>query len=482
MKFVGRKRELRTLENLLQSTEAGLLILYGRRRVGKTWLVTHFLEQHPNTPSLYWMATTHHEAYQLRDFSQTVLRHDPRLAAPPTPDFTFASWEDALHHLADVVALDTQPHLIILDEFTYLLRNEPAISSIFQKVWDHRYSKVPQLKLVLTGSLIGMMARQVVSYQAPLYGRATSQIRLRPLPYAAVVELFPERTAVERVTIYGITGGIPAYLELFTRADDFTTALQEHGLDSGSILLSDPPVILYEQLQNSETYESVLSAIAGGFHQWSDIAKMASVTETALGHYLKTLQELEIIEKREPILSPPTSKRGRYHMRDHFLRFYYRFIVPQLGNIARGYQEAATAKIEAELPSFLGLHVFEELCQEWVWAAAMAGQIDFAPEFVGSYWRVHRSKGVQLDVVAAAPREKKLLVGEAKWSEGILSRRLLTDLIQRSQRMPQVANGWATQYVLFAREGFTEALRAEAQVRNALLVSLDQIEQTLSSP
>lgn len=480
MKFMGRKRELQTLEKLVQSPYASLLILYGRRRVGKTWLITHFMEQRQDIDRFYWMATTHHEAYQLRDFSQAILRHDPRLAASPTADFTFSNWEDALHHLADVVALDTRPYMIVLDEFTYLLRNEPAISSMFQKVWDHRFSKIPQLKLVLTGSLIGMMARQVTSYQAPLYGRATSQIRLRPLPYSAVIELFPDRTPVERVTIYGITGGIPAYLELFTRAGDFKTALQEYGLDSGSILLSDPPVILYEQLQNPETYESVLSAIASGFHQWSDIAKMSNVTETALGHYLKILQELEIIEKREPILSRPTSKRGRYYMRDHFLRFYYRFIVPQLGNIARGYQEAATAKIEAELPSFLGLHVFEELCQEWVWAAAIAGQLDFVPEVVGSYWRVHRTKGVQLDVVAAAPREKKLLVGEVKWWQDKLSRRLLTDLVQRSQRMPQVAEGWSTQYALFSREGFTDALHEEARANNAILISLDQLEKTLS--
>jgi AAA+ ATPase superfamily predicted ATPase len=480
MKFVGRKRELQTLEKLLQSPQAGLLILYGRRRVGKTWLVTHFLEQHQDIHAFYWMATTHNEAYQLRDFSQAILRHDPRLAAPPTPDFTFAGWEDALNHLADIVVLNTQSHLIILDEFTYLLRNEPAISSVFQKVWDHRLSKIPQLKLALTGSLIGMMARQVISYQAPLYGRATSQIRLRPLPYAALTELFPERTAVERVSIYGVTGGVPAYLELFTRTNDFKSALQGHGLDAGSILLSDPPVILYEQLQDPQSYESVLSAIAGGFHQWSDIAKMAIVTDTALGHYLKVLQELEIIEKREPIFSRPSGKRGRYYMRDHFLRFYYRFIVPQLGNIARDYQEVAVDRIEAELQPFLGTHVFEELCQEWVWAAAAAGQLDFRPEEVGSYWRVHRSQGVQLDVVAAAPREKKLLIGEAKWSQGTLSRRLLTDLMARSQRMPQVAEGWTTQYVLFAREGFTEALREEARARNALLVSLDQLEQTLS--
>lgn len=189
MRFVGRKRELQGLESFYQSPEAGLLILYGRRRIGKTRLITHFLDRHNENPDFYWVATTHSEAFQLRDFSQAILDHDPRMTRPPTDDFTFSSWEDALEHLAEVVELEDWTHLIVLDEFTYLLRNEPAISSIFQKVWDHRLSRIPQLKLILTGSLIGMMARQVFSYQAPLYGRATSQIRLRPLPYAALREL-----------------------------------------------------------------------------------------------------------------------------------------------------------------------------------------------------------------------------------------------------------------------------------------------------
>ncbi|MCI0395339.1 MAG: ATP-binding protein [Chloroflexi bacterium] len=479
MKFVGRKREGQTLENFYHSPEAGLLILYGRRRIGKTRLITHFLKQHSETPAFYWMATTHGEAFQLRDFSQAILRHDPRLAGPPTEDFIFASWENALQHLADVVQLDDRLHVVVLDEFTYLLRNEPAISSVFQKMWDHHLSKIPQLKLVLTGSLIGMMARQVFSYQAPLYGRATAQIHLHPLPYAAIGELFPERPADERVAIYGVTGGVPAYLEFFTRTKDFVSALRDHCLAPGSMMMSDPAVILYEQLQEPQTYESILSAIAAGFHQWSDIAKMAGVTETALGHYLKILQELEFIERREPVLAKPTSKRGRYHVRDHFLRFYYRFVVPQLGSIERGYQEAAVAKIYAELRPFLGTYVFEELCREWVWAAAMSGRLDFTPEVVGSYWRAYGRTGVQLDVVAAAPREKKLLIGEAKWGRDALGRQTLADLIQRSQRMPEVAEGWTVQYALFGHEGFTDALRAEARARKALLVSLEELEETL---
>ena len=324
-----------------------------------------------------------------------------------------------------------------------------------------------------------MVARQLFSYQAPLYGRATSQIRLRPLPYAAAYELFSERGADERVAIYGVTGGMPAYLELFTRTHDFVSGLRDHCLVQGSIMMTDPAAILYEQLKEPQTYESILSAIASGFHQWSDIAKMAGVTETALGHYLKVLQELEFIKKREPVLAKPTSKRGRYYVNDHFLRFYYRFIVPHLSTIERGYQDAAAAKIQAELRPFLGTHVFEELCREWVWAAAMSGQLDFVPELVGSYWRMVRGKGLQLDVVAAAPREKRVLIGEAKWGRKSLSRHVLTDLIQRSQRMPQVAEGWRTQYALFAREGFTDALREYANSVDALLISLDLLESTL---
>lgn len=168
---------------------------------------------------------------------------------------------------------------------------------------------------------------------------------------------------------------------------------------------------------------------------------MAGVAETALGQYLKVLQELEFIEKREPVLAKPRNKRGHYYVDDHFLRFYYRFVVPQIGAIERGYQPAATAKIQAELRPFLGTHVFEEVCREWFWAAAMAGKLDFVPEVVGAYWRRYRGKGVQLDVVAATPRERKLLIGEAKWGRDAMSRRVPTDLVQHSQHMPQVAEG-----------------------------------------
>ena len=479
MKFIGRKRELMALEHFYNIPEAGLMILFGRRRVGKTSLLTHFMESQHLSGGFYWMATTHNSAYQLRDFSQALFRYDPRFTAPPSADFSFPDWEMAFSYLAEVVAQFSTPQFVVLDEFTYLVRNDPALTSLLQKLWDHRFSKIANLRLVLTGSLVGMMEREVISYQAPLYGRATSLLRLRPLPYASLIDLFPERQSDERLAIYAATGGVPAYLNLFTRTKSFVSALRNECLIPGSIMLGDPAVMLHEQLKEPQSFESILSAIASGFHKWGEIAKMAGVAETSLSHYLRILEELELIERRDPLFAKPEGKKGQYYLRDTFLQFYYRFLVPHLSKIDRGYLDIAVDQIYQELRSFIGLYVFEELCREWTLAAGVAGQLDFEPEVVGSYWQRYRGQGVQLDVVAANQRQKKLLIGEAKWGKEIISRSILTNLIRRSQRMPQVAEGWQVQYALFSREGFTKATIEMARELGVRLVTLDDMEKTL---
>jgi AAA+ ATPase superfamily predicted ATPase len=479
MRFVDRRRELQALERFWHVPQAGLMILLGRRRVGKTRLLTHFFENSSTPDALYWTATTHGTGFQLRDFTQILLRYAARFGVPQAADFVFPDWEEAFRFLADTVASADEPQFIVLDEFTYLIRNDPAITSVVQKVWDHHLSRQPQLKLILTGSLVGMMEREALSYQAPLYGRATSLLRLHPLPFAALSELFGERTAAERVAIYAVTGGVPAYLELFDRVPSFGQALHEECFGPGSIMLTDSALILHEQLQEPQIYESVLSAVAGGFHTWNDIAHMAGVSESSLGHYLKVLQELELIERRDPVLARPGGRRGRYYVRDHFLRFYYRFVVPHITAIERGYLTAAVDQISAGMRAFIGTYVFEELCREWVLAAAATDDLGFHPEVIGSYWRRHRGAGVQLDVVAANKRERRLFIGEAKWGTGPVGRKVLVDLVQRSKRMPQVAEGWMVDYALFAREGFTDATREAASEVGARLISLPEMERTM---
>jgi AAA+ ATPase superfamily predicted ATPase len=479
MRFVDRQQELQALERFWHAPDAGLMILLGRRRVGKTSLLTHFLENDSTPDALYWTATTHGTAFQLRNFSQNLLRYASRFGVPQATDFVFSDWEAAFRFLADTVAHADEPQFVVLDEFTYLIRNDPAITSVVQKVWDHHLSRQSQLKLVLTGSLVGMMEREVLSYQAPLYGRATALLRLRPLPFVALNELFGKRTVAERVAIYAVTGGVPAYLALFDRAPSFAQALQEECFGPGSIMLTDPALILHEQLQEPQIYESVLSVVASGFHTWNDIASMAGVPESSLGHYLKILQELELLERRDPVLARPGGRRGRYYVRDHFLRFYYRFVVPHITAIERGYLTAAVNQISADLRAFIGTCVFEELCREWVLAAGAANDLGFHPEVIGSYWRRYRGTGVQLDVVAANRHERRLFIGEAKWGTGLISRQVLTDLVRRSQRMPQVNEGWTVDYALFAREGFSDATREAASEIGARLISLSEMEQTM---
>ena len=481
MKFVDRQRELQSLDDFHHTPAAGLFILYGRRRVGKTRLLSHWLESRHIANALYWTATTHGAAYQLRDFSQQLLRFDPRFQSPLAADFSFPDWEAALEHLAGLSETVTAPLLVILDEFTYLIRHEPALVSVLQKMWDLRLSRLPNLRLVLTGSMVGMMERDVLSYQAPLYGRATFMLKLRPLSFGVLTELFPDHTPAERVAIYAISGGVPAYLEYFTRARRISDALRDHCLTPGSIMLVDPHLILHDQLQDPHTYESVLWAIASGFHVWTEIAKMAGISEGSLGHYVKALQALDLIERRDPVLALAQARQGRYYVRDHFMRFYYRFIVPHITAIERGMLAPAVRAIGDDLRAFIGTYVFEELCREWVLVEAGQGNLGFTPEVVGAYWRRSRSRGqgVQLDVVAASRRDKRLFIAEAKWGVGSVSRRILTDLVQRSQRMPQVKQGWQVQYGLFAREGFTPATQEEARRIGARLVDLEELEQTL---
>jgi AAA+ ATPase superfamily predicted ATPase len=248
-------------------------------------------------------------------------------------------------------------------------------------------------------------------------------------------------------------------------------------------MVTDPALLLHDQLKDPQVYESILSAIAAGFHSWGEIAKMSGIgAGSNPSVYIKNLQTLELVENRDPVLTPPTGRKGRYYIRDPFLRFYYSFILPQRTYIQRGEKRAAMKAIADSLRAFVGAYVFEELCREWVLAEGEKGALGFVPEEVGSFWTLPRGhrQAVQLDVVAASRREKRLLIGEAKWGAGSVPRQVLTDLVERSKRMPQVTDeDWTVQYILFAREGFTPAAVQAAKGLNARLVNLAQLEARL---
>ncbi len=219
--FIDRKAELANLEARYRSERAELFVLYGRRRVGKTELLRHFCADKPH---VFFIATLSSDLDQLASFSQQIWRFTHSEA----PDgFTFPSWEAAFAALAD---LPGRP-IVVLDEFTYLISGNRAIPSVLQKAWDERLRHT-QLFLILCGSYIGMMEREVLSYQAPLYGRRTGSYLLSALELPAAAAFFPFYSAVQQIEAWAVLGGMPYYLDIFAGEADIFSNIRTHILDS----------------------------------------------------------------------------------------------------------------------------------------------------------------------------------------------------------------------------------------------------------
>jgi AAA+ ATPase superfamily predicted ATPase len=477
-RFIGRQRELAELHDLSAEHGAQFLILYGRRRVGKTTLLLHWA-QDSGLPFVYWVANRLSPTLQLRSFSQ-ALYNAAHPDAPADAEFSYPSWEMALEQAAQIAA--DRRLILILDEFPYLAEAERGLSSVVQNVWDHHF-KEGQVFLVLAGSHIGMMTR-LLHYHAPLYGRFTGHLHLKPLPFAATAEFLPRYTTAERVAVYAILGGIPAYLERFDDDVSLADNVKRRIFRSTGIFRVDPLFLLQDQVREPRNYLSVLHAIGDGRHTLDEIAGATGLPKQNVSTYLGRLADLHLVERRTPVtLDPerrPRSRQGRWRLLDPYLRFYFRFVVPNQRALELELMDAVWADIRAQLRAFVGMTAFEELCREWVLVQARSGRLPFAPEDVGSHW----AADVQVDVAAISWREKAILLGEAKWSTKRVGRALVRELVEEKTpkvlaALPKQGEGWTVHHVFFARAGFTEAAQTQAGQHRVELVDLGQLAETL---
>ncbi len=286
-------------------------------------------------------------------------------------------------------AVDRQ-FVLILDEFPYAAQAEPGLASLVQNAWDHHFRQT-QLFLVLAGSHMGMMTK-LMHYQAPLYGRFASHLHSKPLPFAVTAEFFPHYTAAERVAVYAILGGIPAYLERFDDRVSIAENVRRR------IFRVDPLFLLQDQVREPRNYPSILHAIGGGKHTLDEISKASGLAKQNASTYLGRLADLYFVERRAPVTLPPRrcgpSRQGRWHLRDPYLRFYFRFVSPNQRALELELMDAVWGDVRAQLRAFIGMTAFEELCREWVLIQARSRRLPFAglqgnpfvPEDVGSHW------------------------------------------------------------------------------------------------
>ena len=471
MEFVDRHWELDVLDQAWNASDARFLVLYGRRRIGKTRLLTHWLRTR-SPRAIYWVAKPASSASLLRSFSQAI--HSEAGETRTDPDFTYPTWEMAWEEVARLAR--TRRLALFLDEFTYTLDATPDLSGTLQNAWDQTLSS-SNLFLVLAGSHMGMMERELLAYRAPLYGRASARLLLQQLPFSALVELFPTYDAAERVALYAVLGGIPAYLERFDPKRSLSHNIKNHLLTPVNLLQEEPRLLLQEQLSEPRNYMAILEAIAHGRRVPQEIAESTGLQSSHVSKYLAVLQDLRLVRRDVPatVRRPERSRKGRYVVTDPYLRFYFRFLARRQDEIALGRIQSAWQAIRRQLIAFIGANTFEELCREWVSVQGDAGRLALMPERVGSFW----SKEAQIDVVAVDWSEKQILLGEAKWSRSPVGPGVLDQLVVKTDKtLP--AGDWTVHYAVFARAGFTDAARAAAQDRQALLVDLDQLDRDLS--
>ena len=469
-KFVDREQDLADLNQLLSRRGAQFLIVYGRRRVGKTTLLTKWAAE-SGVPFVYWVASRNTPMVLRQGLAEAL----GRLESPQVEVPLFPSWGALFQQIARTVG--DRRVILILDEFPYAVEADPALPSELQNAWDHLF-KGSNLFLVLAGSHVGMMDR-LLRYQAPLYGRFTAHLAVEPMPFSATTGFFPHYTAAERVAVYGVLGGIPAYLERFDDSLTIKANVQAQIFDRTGMFRSEPFVLISDEVREPRNYMAILQAIAAGHHTIEAIAQAAGLQRTNVGgRYLQQLQALQLIERRVPATVPRDHRTtlGRYYLKDNYLRFYFRFVEPNLDLLELGLVDELWEMVSSQMRAFIGQYAFEDLCREWVLIQARARRLPFHPQQVGSHW----AADAQVDVVAINWREKAILLGECKWGTERMDRAVVRELIARGPLVvPDRGQGWSIHYAFFARAGFTEAAQAEAAQHNAVLVDLATLDRDL---
>lgn len=463
-RFIDRTDDLRTLEEQYASDAASLVVIYGRRRIGKTALITRFLE---GKDALYFLATEESEEQNRNAFQESVARVTGDALLDQA---VVGSWDV----LFDRLTQQSGRMVIALDEFQNLGKANPAFPSVFQRIWDTLLSK-RNVMVILCGSLISLMESQVLSYSSPLYGRRTAQIRMKQIPFDFYREFFTapltRRQLVER---YSVTGGVPKYIESFCDRGNIYRAIAQNVLNANSYLYDEPNFLLSKEVSEVGTYFSIIKAIAAGNRRSGEIAAALNTKQTSLGKYLKVLERLDLVERMVPVTEhdPQKSKRGLYRIKDNYIRFWFRFVFPQLGLLETGRRDHVEEQIRKNFIDGHVSYVYEEVCRDRLWALAEQGQLPFMPDRVGAWWG---RRDVEIDVAAVSSASARPIFGECKfWKEqvGVNVLRKLEGQVERALADPSLRPyDQPPFYVLFSIGGFTEELKRIASERDDVLLS-----------
>jgi AAA+ ATPase superfamily predicted ATPase len=401
--FLGRTKELRTLQETFDSAQSGFIPIYGRRRVGKSELILHFGR---GKPFLYYLGKKAPEVLQIREFLKEGARV---LKEPLLESMSVDGWKQALE---TVVERWKGPQKLILafDEYQWTSEASPSLSSILQDLWDRQWRKRKNVLLILCGSYMGFMEREVLGSKSPLFGRRTGQIFVKPFDYKEAALFHPRYSRIDQARVYLLCGGIPLYLRFISDRRSVETNIADNFLNEHAPLFREPAFLIGEELRELDNYFALLLAMATGSSTWKNISKASGVAERSLNYYISHLINLGYVRRRYPLYGEKLPARNvRFCINDPLLRFWFRFIYPSESSIIRlGPDRAFQEKIRPELDAYLG-SCFEGLCREALPDLYKNEHVSSDFE-IGEYW----SKETQIDIVGYR-QDNWVDLGECKW-------------------------------------------------------------------
>ncbi|MDR1404951.1 MAG: ATP-binding protein [Candidatus Methanoplasma sp.] len=456
MRFVGRKDEIDLLNKEYHRDSGSFVVVYGRRRIGKTALISEFLK---GKDSVYFLAGNLPDSENRKKFSDTVKN---RFGAS---GISFDSWESAFGYLLG----QNRKMVIVLDEFQYLASSNPGFPSIIQGIWDGAMKDSGSM-LILCGSFMGMMERYTLNYSSPLYGRRTANIKLGPLSFSDVSDAFPHLGHKDLMTLYAVTGGIPKYLELFDGEPYVREGIRSIILDKKGALHEEPLFLLGDELKEPMNYISILETIAAGNSKLGDITGRLEVGSGSVTPYMRTLEDMMLVKRTVPVTenNPQRSKSGLYTICDGFMAFWFKFVFPNKNFLELNEFGEAERMLDEHLDDGFVSFAFENLCRSVTFR--LRGSIGFPFTKVGKFW----NKDTEIDVVALDPKSRKAFVAECKYSVNKVTISVYSDLKEKCARTKQL-DGCEIVYGLFSLSGFDENLTREAKREGVLLISMDDI-------
>ncbi|MEF8836201.1 MAG: ATP-binding protein [Candidatus Thermoplasmatota archaeon] len=432
--FVDREEELNFLEEKYSSDDFELVLIYGRRRIGKTELIKNFIE---GKPSIYCLASLEDKEKQLENIAEKIYKHFKGIK----PDVR--RWTDLFEYFSEKAEEKT---VLVIDEFPYLIEENESIPSYFQKFVDE-YLKDKDVMLILCGSYISMM-EDLMSYENPLYGRRSGQIDLKSFPFKEARKMIPTTDFEDSIRYYSVFGGVPFYLQKL-EGPTLKKDIKEKVCRNTEILYEEPQILLRQEFRKPNRYFSIMESIASGKTTPKAISDDTKIPLQSISKYLRELQRIRLVRHEVPVTArEKNSRRGLYRIKDNFFDFWFQFIGPHLSDLEERHDQFVEDHVMAELDRYVGKK-FEKVCREFLREKSKQDEGFMFPK-IGRWWY----KEDEIDIVGLNERENKILLAECKWSKNKVGLELFYDLKQKSEKVRWNSRKREEDYILFSKSGF----------------------------